>query len=393
MVFIQPTYQLRGYMDRQGYAALNELLGRCADLYNTELEVWRDSYEATGKSPSRYDRQKAFTQTRRADTFWGACSQEIGRGVLTRFERAKNAFYRRCKAGENPGYPRFKPRHRYRTLELGEAKRTMVKGGGERYWLKVKGLPRIRLKSNRELPSPDQLKALRLTFRGRRLIVNLTYAVEQKPLPLCEKIVGLDMGVLTRITTSAGHTIERRQFDRESIKKKQRRLSACRKGSRRYRRRRRILANAHYRAYIRDRNECHRITTELIRKHGLVAVERLNTVGMTKAGGMRKRGLNRAILEQTWGRIHLQLAYKAEWAGRMLVFVDPKGTSQECSGCGRVVRKRLSERRHVCACGLDMDRDHNAARNVLRRALAGGTLPAADLESAEMYAAPLASGV
>ena len=376
------TYQHRGHVSRRGCDHLNLVLSGCAELYNAELEHWRDSYKKTGKSESLFDRMKAFTITRNADEFWNSLSVRIGRGVLARADRAKQAFYRRVKDGDKPGYPRFKPQHRYRTIQLEQVNPGMVKPDRRGYAVRVKGLPVIRIRTRRELPPSEDLKAIRITFRGRRVSVSLVYAVEVDPLPFSAARVGLDMGVLTRITTSEGEKIERRRVDRDEIARKQRRLSACKKGSRRFRQRRRILANAHDRARIRDRNECHRITTNFVRRYGLIAVEKLDKKKMTRSGGARKRALNRSIMEQTWGRIVSQLIYKAESAGRELLFVDPRNTSQRCSGCGATVKKGLSVRRHVCECGLDLDRDHNAAINILQKARAGGTLPAAVPETA-----------
>ena len=393
MATAHQSFACRGYARHAGIGRLNLVLAQCADLYNEELEVWRDTYEATGKSPSAYSRQKALTRRRKSDPVWEQLSVQIARGVLQRADRAKRAFYRRCKAGESPGYPRFKPRHRYRTLETAEATPAMVNARKRGYAVCIKGLPTIRIHPSRELPPSDQLASVRLTFRGRRLQVSLTYAVEKAPLPLSDRMVGLDMGVTQRITDSTGHVTERRDVDadRAEIERKARRLSACHKGSRRWRQRRRILANAHDRIETRRRNEDHRITTELIRTNGLIAVEALNVKAMTTRGGMRKRGLNRAISEQSWGRVHQQLTYKAAWAGRRLIPVNPQYTSQRCSDCGVVVKKPLAQRWHSCACGAEYDRDHNAARNILALALAGGPLPAADLESAEICSTPLAS--
>ena len=375
------TYQHRGHVSRRGCDRLNLVLSGCAELYNAELEHWRDSYKKTGNSESLFDRHKAFTVTRNEDPFWKGLSVYVGRGVLARADRAKRAFYRRVKNGEKPGYPRFKPHHRYRTIQLEQVEPGMVRPDRRGYAVRIKDLPVIRLRTRRALPPSKDLKSIRITFKGRRVSVSLVYAVEQNPLPPNPARVGLDMGVLSRITTSDGEKIERRRVDRDEIKRKQRRLSACQKGSRRFRRRRRILANACDRARIRDRNQCHRITTDLVRRYGLIAVEELDKRKMTRSGGARKRGLNRSILEQSWGRIVEQLKYKAESAGGELLFVDPRNTSQRCSGCGAMVKKSLAVRRHVCECGLDLDRDHNAAINILQKALAGGIFPAAAPEA------------
>lgn len=376
------THQERGYLSRRGCERLNKVLSACTDLYNTELELWRDQYKETGKSDSLYERMKAFTVTRNADPFWESVSVHVGRGVLIRMEEARKAFYRRRKSGEKPGYPRFKPYHRYRTLQIEQTTPAMLRPDRRGYAIRIKGLPVVRLRTGRVLPPSKELKTIRITFRGRRPSVVLTYAVEIEPLPKSSSKVGLDMGVLSRITTSDGEKIERRRPDRADFARKQRRLSACKKGSISFRRRRRILANAYVRARVKDRNQCHRITTDLVRRFGLIALENLDKPKMTRSGGKRKRGLNRSILEQSWGRITQQLAYKAESAGRELVFVDPRNTSRRCSSCGAMVRKGLDQRRHVCGCGLNLDRDHNAALNILAKALAGGAIPAAAGEAA-----------
>ncbi len=376
------TYQQRGYLSRRGCQRLNRVLAECTDLYNSELQLWRDQYKQTGKSDSLFERMKAFTKTRNSDPFWESVSVNVGRGVLIRFAEARKAFYRRCKAGDKPGYPRFKPHHRYRTVQIEQPTPAMVRLDRRGYAVRIKGLPVVRLRTNRKLPPAEHLKAIRITFRGRRPSVCLTYVVELEPLPKSSSRVGLDMGVLNRITTSEGKRIERRRPDRKDIAGKQRRLSACKKGSIRFRQRHRILANAHDRARVKDRGRCHEITTDLVRRYGFFALEDLDKPKMTKSGGANKRGLNRSIMEQSWGRITQQLIYKAESAGRQLVFVDPRNTSQRCSSCGAMVKKGLEVRRHVCGCGLDIDRDHNAALNILQMALAGGVLPAAAGEAA-----------
>ncbi|MDE2862493.1 MAG: transposase, partial [Chloroflexota bacterium] len=124
------------------------------------------------------------------------------------------------------------------------------------------------------------------------------------------------------------------------------------------------------------------ITTNLVRRHGFIALEDLSVRQMIKSGGARKAGLNRSINEQSWRRIRDQLVYKAASAGRKLAFVDPRDTSQLCSDCGARAKKSLKERMHSCGCGLVLDRDHNAAINILKKALGGGTIPPAVGETA-----------
>ncbi|MXY13537.1 MAG: transposase [Chloroflexi bacterium] len=281
------TYQERGYLSRRGCERLNKVLAECTDLYNAELQLWRDQYKDSGKGDSLYERMKAFTVTRNSDPFWESVSVHVGRGVLIRMEEARKAFYRRCESGEKPGYPRFKSYHRYRTVQVEQTTPAMVRPDKHGYAVRIRGLPVVRLRTGRLLPPAEELKTIRITFRGRRPSVVLTYAVEIESLPKSSSRVGLDMGVLNRITTSDGEKIERRRPDRDDIARKQRRLSACKKGSIRSRRRRRILANAHNRARVKDRGRCHEVTTDLVRRYGLIALEDLDKPKMTRSGGAR----------------------------------------------------------------------------------------------------------
>ncbi len=378
------TYQHRAYTSRAGYDRIAEVLRESARLYNASLEEWRWAYRA-GVSVSLYSQYRELTAVRAEDEFWGGVSIQVGRGVLRRAERARQAFYRRVKAGEKPGYPRFKSGRRWHTIELANVTASMVKTRGNYSAIHVKGLPEIRLRKGLVLPDGD-LKALTLTLRGRRLFVNTTYEAELAALVESDVAVGIDMGVSDRLALSNGETVRRRRKPHKKLSRAQRRLSACRKGSHRWRKRRAVLANQQHRERVRNRNECHRVTTELVRRFGLIAVEDLQIKNMTASAKgtieepgrnvAAKTGLNRSITEQSWGLIRNQLQYKAEWAGRELIVVDPKFTSQRCSGCGVVSSDHRQRKRYNCAeCGMTEDADINAARNILDSALAGRRWP------------------
>ena len=305
-----------------------------------------------------------------------------------------DAFFRRVKAGEKPGYPRFRSRHRYRTINLEEARPSMLKGDS----LHIKGLPRIRIPSNRDLPPKCQLASLSITRKGRRLYVGLTYKVAISTLgwnsPDGLPKTGADMGVTDRVALASGETTDHRQSLDEDIQSKQQRLSRCRKGSCQWRKRAAILANAHDRRRTANRQEAHRITTDIVSRFSGIGVEDLQITNLTKsnkgtetapsANVAQKTSLNREINAQSWGTLIAMLAYKAERAGRELVKVDPKGTSQTCSACGVNDADAREKKIFSCAaCELAMDADVNAARNLLERAFpeydhGGWEFPAAD---------------
>ena len=366
------TFQLRGYLSKAGYAQLDAILAECAILYNAALEEWKTAYRTHRVSLSLYDQSRQFTAVRADDAFWGSISTLVGRGVLRRLEYARQAFYRRVKAGEKPGFPRFKSRRRWRTIHISGAYRGMVKSNH----LAIKGSPTIRFKAKRELPPSENIRSIAIVRDRRRVEINLTYRINTEPLPASGKgAVGIDMGVSDRMTLSTGETYERRKSDREDIAKKQRRLAQCQKGSKEWHRRAKILANAHRQQRVRNRNECHAITTNIVQRFDTIAVEDLQIKNMT--GSARgtiedpgtnvraKAGLNREIQSQTWGLIRQQLTYKAEWAGRELVAVSPHYTSLTCSRCGAVDRQSREGKVFQCTgCGLTMDADVNAAINI-----------------------------
>lgn len=366
------TFQLRGYLSKAGYARLDEVLAECAILYNAALQEWRDAYRMAGVSVNVFSQNQEFTAVRAQDAFWGGISTLVGRGVLRRAENARQGFYRRVKNGETPGFPRFKSRRHWRTIQISGAYRGMVQANN----LRIKGLPNIKFKAKRELPPSENIRSIAIVRRGRRVDLNLTYRIDVEPLPSAGgQSVGIDMGITDRLALSTGETYDRREVDREDIAKKQRRLAQCKKGSREWYRRLRILANAHSKARLQNRNECHEITTDIVRRFDTVAVEDLQIKNMTRSAKgtleepgrnvRAKTGLNREIQSQTWGLVRQQLDYKAEWAGRELVEVPPHYTSLTCSGCGTVDRESRSGKEFHCeVCGLKIDADVNVAINI-----------------------------
>ena len=377
------TYQLRGYCRRGGYERLRETLGLCAELYNAALQERRDAWRLQGTRISRFDQQRAFTEVRAELPEWGALDLGVGRGVLHRLDRSYKAFFRRLQAGERPGYPRFKARRRYRCLELAGVRPGMVRlsADGRRAQIRVKGLPAVELRLKRELPPAGQLRSLRLVFRAGKLYADLSYVVEQEPLPPGGPPVGVDLGVNQRLALSDGTLVEGRTTDRSRERRLRRAVSRCRKGSRRRAARVATLSRETHRNMVRNRGACHELTTALVRSYGAIAVEDLRIGNMTRSakgsveqpgrGVAPKRALNRRIIEQSWGLILVQLTYKAEWAGRELLRVNQAYTSRTCSACGaRAPQERYRE--YGCPdCGLLLDRDVNAARNILTRAFPG----------------------
>ena len=355
------------------------MLRICQQLYNRALAERRAVYRLTGKSVSMYAQMKWLTALRRGSQRLRDIDVRVERGALVRLDRAYQAFFRRVKAGDGFGFPRFKPIQRYTCIELAEVRPGMVRNNK----IKIKGLPLIRIKPSRPLPDAE-LKCIRLVMNGKILSVDLVYKEAVQPLPASEHAVGIDMGVNERMTFSTGETITRRRTpDRARERRLQRAIARKQKGSNSRCKAVKTFARHKRKAAVRNRNDCHVITSALVAQYGLIVIEGLRINNMTASGGTRKRGLNREVLGQTWGVIRQQLSYKAEWAGRQLVEVNPEYTSRTCSKCREVQPKPRVYRLFRCSgCGHVEDRDVNAARNILERgrgfAAGGSTVEVSD---------------
>lgn len=409
---IHKTIQRRVHLRRGGHERLDSALRMCATLYNASLEHWKNAYKTTRDNPkpdsvTKFEQFRELTLIRKDDPEgWGAFDRSVGRGVIIRRDRASQAFFRRVKSGEEPGYPRFKPSvkpgerapgpSRYRTIGIENATPSMVRVAGTKAHIRIKGLPSMELRCKTPLPPSESLKAIRITRHPTGVYAALSYEVEQEPLPRVRKradaAVGIDMGVNKRGALSNGEFIEPVEADRERERRLQRKLSRAQGGgvwakknpgkkwSKGYRKKAASLARERYRNRVRNRNKTHRITTSIVRRHGVICLEALKIRNMTRSASgaieepgkrvAQKRGLNRSILEQTWGIARQQLTYKAAWAGREIVEVAPHHTSQRCSACGVVDGSQRKGERYACrSCGYEADADVNAAVNILRAGL------------------------
>ena len=379
-MLIYRTYQLKGYATKAVHSHIEDALRLSAVLYNAALEERKSAYRHKGHSQSvsisKYDQMKSLTLIRRDNPEYADMSVQIMRGALTRLDRAMQAFYRRVKNGESAGFPRFKSKSRYNTIEVDDPSASMLKRSedGERLFVKVKGLGVIRLRRKRELPD-GKPKIITITKRPCGLVVNLTFALSVEPDADADMrpAIGIDMGVNKRLALSDGSVIPRRKRDNHKRRSLQRAISRCRKRSTTREKRVVRLRKFLHKERIRNRNEAHRITTYLALRYGRIALEDLHIRNMTARahgkGVAQKRRLNGSVLEQTWGLMRRQLEYKAESAGTELLFVSPQYTSRTCSMCGTV--KTQTFKRYTVfecdTCGLVMDRDVNAARVIRER--------------------------
>ncbi len=366
------TYKCSAKLSKSGHRVLSRIFAMCAALYNACLEERIDCYRKTGKGRSYYDQCRALTEVRSDDPEYESISVQVFRGVIGRIDKAFQSFFRRVKAKEKAGFPRWRSKHRWHTIEINDQCWRMLKREGDKTVLKIKGLPRIVVRPSRELPPNVLLKAIRITRKPLRTEVALSYELpDVETVKETTRPVGIDVGISKRLTLSDGEKVDKREIDRRNLIRLQRSVSRKKKGSNNRRKAVSLLAKEWQRLTDKERNYLHRLTSEIVRMHDFIAVEKLETKKM-----LGNRQLARSIQEQTWGKFATLLNEKAESAGVKMVYVNPQGTSQECSSCGAEVKKDLSVRTHKCSCGLEMDRDLNAAINILHRgiSIAGGNV-------------------
>jgi putative transposase len=294
---------------------------------------------------------------------------------------AFKGFFSRVKRGDRPGFPRFKGRSRWRSFGFVEWRGIRLKNATLLFAGLVGGL---KVKQHRPIPDGSDIKSCTFSKIGRHWFIAI-----QLDTPVAEahanpgSVVGLDVGIEHLVTTSDGLHIPnhrpRSRRERE-LRVTQRALTRCRRGSKRRAKVRERLARLQRRIANARSTYLHEVSTNLAKTYAFIAVEKLQVKNMTgSARGTadepgtnvrQKAGLNRALLDAALATLISYTSYKAERAGGTMVKENAAFSSQDCSACDERVPKALSERTHRCSCGLVLHRDHNAAINILQRALA-----------------------
>jgi putative transposase len=320
----------------------------------------RDAYEQTGNSPSLYAQQRRFPELKEANPLLREVHSQVLQNVAVRIDLAFKAFFRRVKAGEKPGYPRFRGASRYDSFTYPQSG-FKVSEASNRVFLSKIGY--VKAVVHRPLEGAVKTCTVRKTATGKWFVC-LTCEVEPEPLLESGRAVGVDVGLNDIIATSDGEGVPAPKFFRKEereLARTQRRLPEAPKGSRERAKRRKAFAKVHERIKNKRANFAHQQSRRLVDRYGFIAVEDLAVNRMSK-----NHCLAKSIADAAWADLTNTLTYKAEWAGRTVVRVNPAYTSQDCSSCGHRQVMPLSVRRYECpACGLSLDRDHNAALNIL----------------------------
>jgi len=370
------AYKYRLYPTHKQANTLQWVLDRCRELYNAALQERRDAYRLVGKSITYYDQANQLPDIKAIREEYKDIHSQVLQDVLRKVDKAFKAFFARCKRGHTPGYPRYKARGHYDSFTYPQAGFSLTHDN--RVCLSKIGS--IKIKLHREIKGT--IKTCTIKREGDAWFVVFASEVALEPLEASDEAVGIDLGLLHFATLSDGSTIENPRYYRKAEKKLERLQQAVSRKKRGSLRRRKAVKQV-AKAYRKVRNQrqdfLHKESRKLVNAYGTIVFEELQPANMSKRpkpkqdetgkylpnGAAAKSGLNKSIVDASWGMFQQFCTYKAASAGREVLFVNPKYTSQACSGCGQVRKKELSERWHSCDCGTELDRDHNAALNIL----------------------------
>jgi putative transposase len=361
--------------------ALERVLWRCRTLYNVALEQRITAWQRCHVSLTRYQQEAELRDLRAAFPEYAAIHSHVLQDVLARLDKTYQAFFQRVATGKRPGFPRFHGKDRYHSFTYKEY------GNGARLdngYLALSKIGRIAVRWSR--PIQGTIKTVTLSNEADGWYVCFACAdVPIEPLPLTGQETGIDVGLKVFLITAEGEPTPNPRYYRKAeraLKKAQKRVSRRKQGSKRRRKAVQMLKRTHQHVRRQRLDFHHKTALDLVRAYDTISVEAIQPANLSRRpapkqdenghyahnGASRKAGLNKSIQDAGWRQFLSILAYKAACAGKRVEAVPPAYTSQDCSGCGERMQISLSVRTHVCTnCGLILDRDENAARNILWR--------------------------
>jgi putative transposase len=376
------AFEYKLYPTKIQSAAMAEMLETHRRLYNFALEHRRTAYKMAGVSVTFYQQSAEMKFIRKEDPYVAKTNAASCEQTLRRLDRAFQSFFRRLKSGQKAGYPRFKSKGRFHSVEFRASHSKPGHFGSDGAKLASDGrhvyfqhIGNVKVKMHR--PTEGDIKTLSFKKKadGWYLVAACDFG-DPMVEPSWNPPVGIDLGISSFIATSDGATVPApKPFHtaRSKLRRVRRHEARCKRGSNRHRKAAQRVARLHQHIANIRRDFHHKTARALVATYGMIAVEGLSIKGLAKtlhSGQVHDAG---------WGQFVTILKHKAEGAGVKIVVVSPRNTSQVCSDCGSLVPKTLKVRVHRCPdCGFSADRDVNAARNILQLGL-GSSLRAPTL--------------
>ena len=354
---------------KRQYAAVDEAIRVVQFIRNKCLRLWMDGHA------TKYDLQGYCALLAKEYPFANRLNSQARQASADRAWFAISRFYENCKTHKpgKKGYPRFQ--HDNRSVEYKQTGWKLDTAGKHITFSDGCGIGRLRLVGNPkqqiEAFPTKQIKRVRLVHRADGYYVQFGVQAERKIEHVSTgSMVGIDMGLKVFYADSHGNTVENPRHYRKAekrLKRLHRQVSRKQKPSANRTKARKHLAKAHLKVQRQREDFARKAANALVSSHDVIAYEHLQIRNMVK-----NHTLAKSIHDAAWGHFLRWVKSYAVMHGIAVVAVPPQYTSQDCSGCGERVQKTLSTRTHVCPkCGLILDRDENAALNILVKAVDG----------------------
>lgn len=361
------THKVRLKANRGRYGGLQRALDHSRDLYNAGLEERISAWRNQRIGLTKYDQFKSLTALHGEGLFEDYATT-MQRWPLAKLHEAFQAFFKRLKKGGKAGFPRFRSEARYDTFGFDDRGGWSFDGQS----ITMKGIGRFRLHLHRLIEG--EIRSLMIKREGRKWYALIGVRIEAAAHYATGDTVGLDMGTTHLATLSTGERIVNVRISKRLAPKvadAQRDLARAKRGSKRRKRvKEKLLRLKRHEANCRS-THLHQQSAALIRRFAVIVIEDLKIRNMTRSASgtvdapgtnvAQKTGLNRSIGDAAWGRFAELLTYKAERAGGSVIRVNPRNTSNECSRCRAITPSKIGDLFSCRECGLEMDRDHNAA--------------------------------
>jgi putative transposase len=317
--------------------------------------------------PDYYSQKKTLPQLKKTHPWYADIYSQVLQDVVKRVKVTFDRFLKGDTNGKRSGRPRFKQRSRYRTFTYPQIKDGCLQNN----LINLPMFGKIKVILHRSIPDGFKIKTVSITKKADGYYVTLSLedstVPDIKPDFNPQKIVGIDVGLKDFLTTSENETVAIPQHYRKAQKRLriiQKRVSRRKKGSNRRQKAVKQLGKCHKKVADKRKDFHFKTANNLLKKYDVVAVEELNIKGLARTK------LAKSVLDAGWSSFLSILTNKAVNAGLLVIPVSAYNTSQDCSGCGEKVPKKLHERWHDCPhCGCSLDRDHNAAINIKNRAV------------------------
>lgn len=369
-------YKYRIYPNEEQKEKLKINFNCCRFIYNYFLGKSIEDYEAGKPYSSAYSNQKILTQMKKdAQYSWLklADSQALN-SAITHLDKAYSNFFRQINSkSQVTGFPKFKKKSYRQSYTARRTNTTGLRIYEETNRIQIPKVGKVKIRYHRPFTGRVTSATISLTVTGKYFIsltcvecpTEIDDPIQSNP------VIGLDVGIKSFIVDSDGREVSNPKFLRKSenaVKRVARQLSRKKKGSNNYNKQRIRLAKKHEKVANQRKDFLHKLSTYYAKNHSVICIEDLQVSNM-----VRNHALAKSISDASWSMFASMLQYKTNWRGTSLVKIDRFfPSSQLCSSCGykNTSVKKLSVRNWTCPrCNEVHDRDHNAAKNILKEGM------------------------